>query len=123
MDETKERLIALLQDLTKRGLAHKDGLIIQGGADPLDKAQDESNRDLAASLGDGTRSLIQAISAALERIEQGEFGICERCEEAIAPKRLKAVPWATLCLGCQEYEERRKKGDQQSTPMRKLLNF
>ena len=51
-----------------------------------------------------TKSLAQ-IGAALERISDGEFGICMDCEEPISPKRLAAVPWAAYCLRCQEMRD------------------
>jgi len=51
-----------------------------------------------------TRSLAQ-IGAALQRISEGEFGICMDCEEPISPKRLAAVPWAAYCLRCQEMHD------------------
>ena len=45
---------------------------------------------------------IKAIDASLERLQRGEYGICEECEESISEKRLKAVPWTRYCLTCQE---------------------
>jgi DnaK suppressor protein len=42
------------------------------------------------------------IADALERIDDGSFGICLNCEEEIAAKRLAAVPWTALCIVCQE---------------------
>ena len=56
------------------------------------------------------RCLVQ-VDAALERIENGEFGICFECEEPISPKRIAALPWATYCLRCQELEDRRQGAD------------
>jgi DnaK suppressor protein len=46
--------------------------------------------------------LLREISDALRRIDQGHYGICLECEEAISQKRLDAVPWARYCVGCQE---------------------
>lgn len=45
---------------------------------------------------------MKAIDAALERLNRGEYGACEECEQQISEKRLKAVPWTRYCLGCQE---------------------
>lgn len=45
---------------------------------------------------------LRRIEAALERLERGEYGICEECGEAISPRRLEAIPWASLCVSCQE---------------------
>jgi DnaK suppressor protein len=46
--------------------------------------------------------LLREISAALQRIEAGTYGVCMECEEPISPKRLDAVPWAKFCVTCQE---------------------
>jgi DnaK suppressor protein len=51
---------------------------------------------------------LRQIDAALNRIDDGEFGTCLECEEPISPKRLAAVPWATYCLRCQELDDRRQ---------------
>ncbi len=45
---------------------------------------------------------IRAIDAALKRVRDGEYGVCEECSEPISEKRLKAVPWTRCCLHCQE---------------------
>ena len=59
------------------------------------------------ALESQTKSLAQ-IDAALERIEDGDFGVCLECEEQISAKRLAAVPWAIYCLHCQELEDTRQ---------------
>ena len=46
--------------------------------------------------------LLREISDALQRIEQGTYGVCLECEEPISVKRLEAVPWARYCVACQE---------------------
>jgi DnaK suppressor protein len=48
--------------------------------------------------------LLRDLEAALRRLDAGNFGICQSCGEAIAPKRLAAVPWARFCIPCQESE-------------------
>jgi DnaK suppressor protein len=44
--------------------------------------------------------LLAQIEAAIRRIEQGVYGMCERCGQVINPERLQALPYATTCLGC-----------------------
>ena len=44
--------------------------------------------------------MLTKIAAALQRIEDGEYGVCLRCAEPINPKRLEADPTATLCIDC-----------------------
>ena len=46
--------------------------------------------------------LLREISDALQRIEQGTYGVCLECDEPISVKRLEAVPWARYCVACQE---------------------
>ena len=51
------------------------------------------------------RSRLRLIQRALERINDGSFGICAECEDPIGLKRLQALPWASHCLQCQEQTE------------------
>lgn len=79
----------------------REELEIQTLADPLDQVRQSTDRDMAVeTLNQQTRS-INEIRAALERIEDGSYGLCERCEEPIPAKRLDAVPAARMCVMCQ----------------------
>ena len=51
------------------------------------------------------RNQLRSIEAALSRIQDGTFGICETCSHEIAPRRLQAVPWTEHCIRCQEMQE------------------
>jgi len=76
--------------------------MVERHADSLDQAlADENTRRIAE---DRTRDagLLRQINAALESIEAGEYGTCQRCDRLIAEKRLAAVPWALMCVRCQE---------------------
>jgi DnaK suppressor protein len=46
--------------------------------------------------------LLREVEAALHRLEEGEYGICQGCGEPILEERLEAVPWASNCVRCQE---------------------
>jgi RNA polymerase-binding protein DksA len=59
----------------------------------------EQQRDLA--LRDRNEHQLIAVDAALARIDDGTFGTCARCGNAIAPERLDALPWASHCIDCQ----------------------
>jgi DnaK suppressor protein len=59
----------------------------------------ERERDLALSAQ--ARAAIEEIDAALERIDAGTYGICEQCGERIPKERLKAIPYARLCVKCK----------------------
>ena len=77
--------------------------------DPTDRATQESDRSFELRIRDRERKLINKIKEALERIAQGEFGICELCGEGISEGRLKARPVTTLCIDCKIEEERKEK--------------
>jgi len=104
----EETLRIKLEELRNRARDGKKGLVIQQCIDPLDRAQDESHRMEAASLTERDRELIGEVAMALERIEEGQYGLCIRCEGEIPARRLECVPWATLCVDCQGHSERTK---------------
>ncbi len=80
--------------------------------DPTDRASLEANRNFILRIRDRERKLILKIQETLERLDDGEYGICEMCGEKIGIDRLKARPVTTLCIDCkssQEVEERKYK--------------
>lgn len=77
-----------------------------GARDSGDQAQDSFTRDLLFGLSQSDRALLREIEAALQRLEQGTFGICEMTGEPIEKKRLEAIPWARYSLKAQEKMER-----------------
>jgi DnaK suppressor protein len=74
--------------------------------DPADMAANAYTKELLVSMSDNDRQLLNLIDEALERIEDGEYGNCVRCEEPLPDKRLEAVPWARHCVRCQDLQER-----------------
>lgn len=77
--------------------------------DPTDRASLESDRNFELRIRDRERKLINKIREAMERLEAGEFGICEDCGEEIGKARLKARPVTTLCIDCKTEQERQEK--------------
>jgi len=78
-----------------------------------DQATSAYTREFLFELGNGDRRLLKEVTTALRKIEDGSFGLCERCGEPIAEKRLEALPFARYCIGCQrtvEEEERMTAG-------------
>ena len=73
--------------------------------DPTDRAALESDRNFMLRIRDREHKLIKKIKKALERIDNGTFGICETCGEEIAVKRLKARPVTSQCIECKSKEE------------------
>jgi DnaK suppressor protein len=74
-------------------------------ADPLDVAVTESNRDFVLRMADRERKLLSKIQHALERMQNGEYGVCESCGAPITYGRLMARPVATLCIDCKTEAE------------------
>ncbi len=73
--------------------------------DPTDRASLEADRNFMLRIRDRENKLIKKIKKALERIDNGTFGICEKCGEDISIKRLKARPVTTQCIECKTKEE------------------
>jgi DnaK suppressor protein len=74
-------------------------------ADPTDRATLESDRNFTLRIRDRERKLIAKIKEAMERIENGTYGVCETCGEEISEARLKARPVTTLCIDCKTRQE------------------
>lgn len=92
----------------ERVIRKRDGIEIERSADQLDEIQGASERALAVGKLDREANQLRSVRAALQRIKQGSFGICQECEEDIHPKRLAAVPWAPYCIHCQEAADRNR---------------
>jgi len=85
-----------------RSTRRRDVISIEDTADALDRRLRATEREIAGrSLEAASCKLVEAREA-LRRIEQGTFGICTECDDPISPARLAAVPWAPLCIRCQE---------------------
>jgi len=109
----EERLLEehrkLLKSIQRNRLASEE-VVLDHTEDEGDLAIANHNRELLQSLGEADYRLFNQILNALVRLKRGEYGICVRCEEDINEKRLNAVPWATLCLGCQSAAETESAG-------------
>ncbi|MGN6130029.1 MAG: TraR/DksA C4-type zinc finger protein [Nocardioidaceae bacterium] len=77
------------------------------GNDQADVGSTTFERDHEMSLANNARHMLMQTEHALERIENGSYGVCESCGEPIGKMRLMAFPRATLCLPCKQREERR----------------
>lgn len=87
------------------------GLLRDGGDgagnDQADVGSTTFERDHEMTLANNARDMVSQIERALARIEDGSYGVCESCGNAIGKGRLQAFPRATLCVSCKEREERR----------------
>ena len=102
-----------------RGL--RESIRIYQVADPLEITQQAAEREVAVHNLDRDSALVRRLRSAIERLNDGSYGVCLQCEEDIAPKRLKAIPSAELCIHCQETADRldARKGSTRITSDRK----
>jgi RNA polymerase-binding protein DksA len=70
-----------------------------------DTASATLGREIDYTLGDNAEQVISEIDAALQRIESGDYGVCESCGREIPRERLEANPWASLCIDCKRKAE------------------
>jgi DnaK suppressor protein len=75
------------------------------GLDSSDRASEECDRDLSSMLSERERIKISQIDAALERITEMKYGVCENCNFEITEERLKVMPFTRLCRDCQQDHE------------------
>lgn len=73
--------------------------------DPADTGSANFERERAQSLANHARRILIQIDDALERLDAGTYGRCERCGDAIEFARLEAIPYATLCLEDKRRDE------------------
>ena len=106
LEGQKKRLLESVQKTVDQDLT----LPTEDLSDEVDLASNEVSQTIAFRLRDRERVLLQKIEDALDRIEQGEFGVCESCGEEIEVKRLEARPVTDLCIRCKEEQERLEKG-------------
>jgi DnaK suppressor protein len=102
-------LEARIADL-ERGVRRRDDIAVEQTPDAVEEVQRASERALVISNIDRESKQLQNARAALRRIHDGSFGICEECEDEISLKRLSANPWASLCVVCQEALDRLQLG-------------
>jgi len=88
----------------RRDNAHRHARRASGPLNPdfAEQAVERQNDEVVARIGESATAEIAAIDRALGRIDQGLYGICARCGEAIDPRRLEARPYADLCLSCSD---------------------
>jgi DnaK suppressor protein len=94
------------QELLNEAGKTVDGMDENGNfPDPADRASMESDRNFTLRIRDRERKLIAKIEEALERLQDGSYGVCEECGETIGTARLKARPVTTLCIDCKSLQE------------------
>jgi DnaK suppressor protein len=96
---------SLVSDLAKTKNAEEE-TTEESTQDIADKAVSSYTREFLYSLNDVERNTIQQTDQALSRIEDGSYGFCQNCGNAMSEKRLSAIPWSRHCVDCQELAEK-----------------
>lgn len=106
--EIRNHLVSILEELNLRltritnDVRHSD--------EPLEKdfseqATQNENNEVMDYLGNSARTEIEMIKQAINKIDNGKFGICEVCGEPISKDRLKALPYSSMCIICASKPE------------------
>lgn len=74
--------------------------------DLVDVATETFEREKGLALESSVQGMLRMVEEALHKIRQGTYGVCEGCGQSIDAKRLRAIPYARLCIRCKEREER-----------------
>jgi DnaK suppressor protein len=108
-EQYRKRLLQAREEIIEQ-MRQRDGSAQEIGQDGIQDIGDESvtiyNRHLLMSLSENERVKLIEVDEALDRIENGSFGMCEECEEPIALKRLEVIPNARYCVRCKEELEK-----------------
>ena len=110
LEEERQRVldaINYLHEETPGSLEDETEEIVGNSDNHLgDTASATLDREIDYSLEENSGQVLRAIDAALQRIEDGTFGICESCGQPISEERLEAIPYATQCIDCRRKGER-----------------
>jgi RNA polymerase-binding transcription factor len=105
MEDMKSILLKMkdetLNEINKAIKSGSDAPSGEPSGDIYDQASSERDRELDLLLGDREREKLRNIDEALMKIHEGEYGICEECEEEIPVGRLRIVPFARYCVKCK----------------------
>lgn len=97
LEDERERLEALIAQMDAEGAQN-----LGYGNHMADDASEAFEQAKELALNQNAKQVLAQVTDALERFEQGTYGTCERCGTDIDPARLKALPYVTLCLHCQQ---------------------
>lgn len=105
----REMLVGMRREITQgiqaRISQKREDLGPKEIGDQFDSASEGREQELGYLMNTRDRQKVLRIEEALRRLDDGEYGICEECEEPIGVKRLHAMPFTKLCVRCQEQEE------------------
>ncbi len=103
-EELKTEYDQTLSEITE---LQRDRLTDSAGDDQADTGTKTFEREQEISLANSILERITQVERALDRLDEGTYGWCEKCGNPIPVERLAAFPSATLCISCKQLEERR----------------
>lgn len=106
--DTRERLSGDYEKLIKsinRSRLAADEIQLEDTEDEGDLATISHDKELLYNIHEGGFARLRCIQEAIKAIDRGQYGECSRCGKNINEKRLNAVPWARMCIHCQEEKE------------------
>lgn len=106
--ECRKRLLKARQDLMNGLQTSRGDIEVMNGGDEADLAADFQQKAAALAMRESALRQLKEIDAALARIENDTYGICEETEEPIEEERLLALPWTRLSVDGAEIRERRR---------------
>lgn len=106
-DEIIDDIKHISDDTLKKSQKDASGDISGYTYHMADVATDTYDREFSLGLASNDRQFLYELDDAIKRIEDGVYGICESCKCVISKSRLKAVPYARLCVKCQEKKEKK----------------
>lgn len=112
-DQMKELLVSMKEEIIKSLISgNQDFESLVKDLDPkdiADIASDDIDRKTLEALSANDLRRLRMIDAALSRIKNGRYGLCVKCNKKISQERLAAIPYATMCIDCQNSDERRNR--------------
>ena len=101
--DLEEQLDGLRREIQAQGAdPDADEVAFADDAGFSDRSHSTEERSRLIALVRALRSNLVDVQRALTKMDGGTYGICERCGKPIAPERLEALPWATLCIDCKQ---------------------
>lgn len=124
-----------LQELKKRLLERKETILKKMrqyyeesqevesniAQDAVDRAESSYTKEFLLSLTDAEREQLSLINEALRRLARGNYGMCQSCGQPITKKRLEIVPWASLCVECQQKKEKEEQEEKEVEREKEIL--
>lgn len=112
-DKQREAVRKFLTEMRQKLFTEISGKLASGPlktltetGDSADLAGQEREKELALLFTDREKEKLQGIDEALDKLQEGTYGVCEECSEKIEPGRLKVLPLARFCVNCQSKLEK-----------------